>query len=119
MAGKVGKVAVVLAVAVGLAMLLVPAGEAEAYVCAGVVDDRCSLPYVSDVNPYGKKYMATVEVAGEPKVVKAYIGKKRVKIDRIGERTWMLPMKKGKLYTIKAKSARSGWKVIQYKIVKV
>ena len=81
--------------------------------------DQCSLPYVTEVVPHGNYFVATIGVVEKPQVVKAYIGKKRVHIDRVGKYTWMLPIKKGKLYTFKAKSAKSGWKAIQFRIARV
>ena len=113
---KVSKVAFVVAI---VASMLIPISSAHASLMAGTANNQCSLPYVTEVNAYGKHFVATVEVIGKPTKVKAFIGKKHVKIDRIGKHTWMLPMKKGKLYTIKAKSAKSNWKVIQYRIARL
>lgn len=78
----------------------------------------CSLPCVSEVNHHGKRYIATIEVAGKPHVVKAWCGKKQVKVDRLGKHTWMMPFSKGKTYTIKAKAKHGKWKMIQYRLCK-
>ena len=64
----------------------------------------CSIPYVTDVNDYGKRFVATIEVAGKPHTVKAFCGKRRVHIDRIGKTVWMLPISTNTTYTIKAKA---------------
>jgi len=80
--------------------------------------DSCSLPYITDVNGYDDHYVATVEVAGKPAVVKAYVGKKQCRIDRIGKNTWMLEIRKGKTYTIKCKSKHGKYKVINYKLAR-
>ena len=115
MAGKIKAVALTAIVVAMAVVLLPPQGEAHAAQANG----RCSLPYVTDVNPYGKRYVATVEVAGDPIKVKAYAHGRQVRIDRIGKHTWMLPVKKGKMYTIKARSTRSGWRVIRYEVVRL
>jgi len=101
-----------------IGLSLVHAEVAEALQAGSARADNCSLPYVTDVNPYGKQYVATVEVVGKPSVVKAYCSGKQVKIDRLGKNVWMLPIKKGKLYTIKAKANGGKWKTIQYKLVR-
>ena len=106
--------AIVLCFVAGTAISAINATTAEALPAS----KDCSLPYVSDVNDYGKRYVATIEVAGKPYIVKAYCGKKQVKVDRLGKHTWMMPFSKGKTYTIKAKAKHGKWKVIKYRLCK-
>lgn len=116
---KLLNIAVALIVFFGAFVAVAPmqqASAAQPLVATSATQD-CSLPYVTDVNPYGKRWVATVEVAGNVKDVRAYIGKKRVHIDKVGEHTWMLKISKGKTYTIKARGV-NGWKVIDYRLVK-
>ena len=80
--------------------------------------DSVSLPYVDDVNPAGRDYVATVTACGRGKIaLKVTQGKKRVKVRRVSARVWLVGMKRGHHYKIAAKPAAGGeWRAIGYTI---
>ena len=75
-----------------------------------------SLPYITDVNPTKTGFSVVVEIAGPtPDLV---VSPKPTRIEKVDAHTWAVDLKKGKLYTFKAKN-RCGSREIQYKIRKV
>lgn len=111
-------IAAVLMVALFVAAM--PASEAEAapLSAAGMSTNApdVSLPYVEDVNPCGgKKYVAVVTCASNGKAeLKVTCGGKKVKVERLDERTWTVTLKKGKTYKMSVKANGSAWKSIKY-----
>lgn len=100
---------------------LIPSGSAEAApLSAGVTSaaPSCSLPYVEDVQQSGKGYVALVSCAGSGSHfdIKVKCGSKKVKAERIDERTWSFKLKAGKTYKVSVRADGGSWKTIKYGI---
>jgi hypothetical protein len=106
--------AMLVAAMVAAAMFATPA---EAKVQAADMP-RCSLPYVMDVNPNGNGYDVLVSCSGNAKKfsMKAKCGKRTLKAERIGKRSWVVKMKRGKTYRLSVRGDGGKWRSIEYRI---
>ncbi len=117
---KIAIIIAAIAIAIAVNLTGAPSAEAAPLSAAGITSaaPSCSLPYVEDVQPSGKGYVALVSCAGSGSHfdIKVKCGSKKVKAERIDERTWSFKLKAGKTYKVSVRADNGSWKTIKYGI---
>ena len=116
-------IAAIVAAVIALSLMGAPRAEAAPLSAAGItsVEPRCSLPYVDDVNEWGKGHVIlTVYCCGNAKAydLKVTSGKGKMKVVRSKrhKNVWTVVIRKGKTYKLSVRAKGGSWKSIKYGI---
>ena len=114
-------IAAIVAAVIALSLMGAPRAEA-APLSAGSVEPRCSLPYVDDVNEWGKGHVIlTVYCCGNAKSYDLKVtdpkGRKAKPIRSKRHRNvWTVVIRKGKEYKLSVRAKGGKWKSVGYRV---
>ena len=105
-------IAAELALCIGLSIAFPPSAE------AAYSDEVCSLPFIDDVNEWGKgKVILTVTACGDKSIqLKATSQGKRLKVVKHKPRVWTVVVRKGKEVKLSVRPRHGKWRSIGYRV---